>query len=179
MTTDAQPAMIVLVTNIVSAYVSGNTLSSEMLPELIRTVYTTFGNLGQNVPTAVEGRPAPAVPIKKSVFPDYIICLEDGLKLTMLKRHLRTAYGMTPNEYRKRWHLPATYPMVAPSYSARRSDLAKTSGLGTKGLHNKQAVPGAATPAEIEAAETQPEAKPEVTVFKAHQRGRKKAVPAG
>jgi predicted transcriptional regulator len=170
--------MIVLVTNVVSAYVSGNTLPSERLPDIIRAVYTTFGNLSQNVPTAVEGRPAPAVPIKKSVFPDYIICLEDGLKLTMLKRHLRTAYGMTPHEYRQRWNLPATYPMVAPSYSARRSDLAKTSGLGTKSQHPKQAVPVAVVLAGIETMETEAAARPPVTVFKARQRGRKKVVPA-
>jgi predicted transcriptional regulator len=149
-----------------------------MLPDLIRTVYTTFGNLGQNVPTAVEGLPAPAVPIKKSAFPDYIICLEDGLKLTMLKRHLRIAYGMTPDEYRQRWHLPATYPMVAPRHSAQRSDMAKTSGLQTKGQHAKQAAPVAVALANLETVETEAAAVPQVTVFKAGQRGRKKVVPA-
>ncbi|WP_284948258.1 MucR family transcriptional regulator [Acidisoma cladoniae] len=178
MTIDVQPAMLVLVTNVVSAYVSGNTLPSEMLPDMIRAVHTTFVNLSQDMPTAVEARPAPAVPIKKSVFPDYIICLEDGLKLRMLRRHLRIAYGMAPHEYRQRWNLPATYPMVAPNYSVRRSDLAKTSGLGTKGPHTQQAVTVAVARADIETVETEAAARPEVTVFKAHQRGRKKVVPA-
>jgi predicted transcriptional regulator len=177
MTTDAQPAMLVLVTNVVAAYVSGNSLPSAMLPDMIRTVHTTFVNLAAGDLAASDERPQPAVPIKKSVFPDHIICLEDGLKLTMLKRHLRTVYGMTPDEYRQRWNLPATYPMVAPSYSACRSDWAKSSGLGTKGQHPKQTVAVTVALADVETVKTEPASMPEVKVFKAHQRGRKKLFP--
>jgi predicted transcriptional regulator len=100
-------------------------------PALIDQVCRTLSGLGKPV-EPVKERPQPAVPIKKSVRPDYIVCLEDGRKLKMLKRHLKTAYNMTPDEYRERWGLPADYPMVAPSYANQRSALAKAIGLGTR-----------------------------------------------
>jgi predicted transcriptional regulator len=122
--------LLTLTTEIVSAHVANNTVAVSDLPQLIQEVYRTLASVG-NVPAAPE-RPQPAVPVKKSVTPDYIICLEDGKKLKMLKRHLKTAYDMSPEEYRERWGLPADYPMVAPNYAAHRSSLAKKIGLGTK-----------------------------------------------
>lgn len=119
-----------LTTEIVAAHVSNNTVAVDGLPALIREVYGTLAGLGA-APAPAE-RPKPAVNPKKSVFPDYIVCLEDGKQLKMLKRHLKTAYDMTPEEYRERWGLPADYPMVAPNYAKRRSQLAKKIGLGTK-----------------------------------------------
>ncbi|MEL7541192.1 MAG: MucR family transcriptional regulator [Pseudomonadota bacterium] len=113
---------------IVAAYVSNNAISASDLPDLLTTVHNKLGEL------AIEGgeaeRPEPAVPIKKSVTDHHIICLEDGAKLKMLKRYLRTRYNLTPEEYRKRWGLPSDYPMVAPEYARRRSDFAKKIGLG-------------------------------------------------
>ena len=117
-----------LVSQIVSAYVSENTLPSGELPQLIKTVHEALKNPDQ----AAASTPEPAVPIKKSIKPDYVICLEDGKKLKMLKRHLRTAYDMTPDEYRQKWGLSSDYPMVAPKYAAKRSELAKKFGLGRK-----------------------------------------------
>ena len=105
-------------------------VATEALPTLIQDVHRALSTLGRDTP-AVE-KPQPAVPVRKSVFPDYIICLEDGKKLKMLKRHLKTAYGMTPEQYRERWGLGPEYPMVAPNYASHRSDLAKKIGLGTK-----------------------------------------------
>jgi predicted transcriptional regulator len=117
-------------TEIVAAHAGNNTVAPDDLPRLIQDVYKTLSGLG-GAP-AVQDRPKPAVAVKKSVFPDYIVCLEDGKKLKMLKRHLKTAYDMTPEEYRERWGLPADYPMVAPNYAKHRSNLAKKIGLGTK-----------------------------------------------
>jgi predicted transcriptional regulator len=122
--------LLTLTTEIVSAHVANNTVALGDLPQLIQEVYRSLASVG-SAPAAPE-RPQPAVPVKKSVTPDYIICLEDGKKLKMLKRHLKTAYNMTPEEYRDRWGLPADYPMVAPNYAAHRSSLAKKIGLGTK-----------------------------------------------
>ena len=122
--------LLELTTEIVSAHVSNNTLAVSDLPQLIQDVYRTLSAVGTG---GVSGeRPQPAVPVKKSVTPDHIICLEDGKKLKMLKRHLKTAYDMTPDEYRERWGLPRDYPMVAPNYAKHRSSLAKKIGLGTK-----------------------------------------------
>lgn len=122
-----------MATEIVAAYVGFNNLSAGQIPELIQTVYRSLDSLG-----AASARdtapPRPFVPIRKSVTPDYIICLEDGKKLKMLKRHLRTAYGMTPEQYRAKWGLAADYPMVAPNYAIQRSDFAKKIGLGRKGM---------------------------------------------
>jgi len=122
--------LLELTTEIVSAHVSNNTLPVNELPQLIQDVYRTLSAVG-GVPIANE-RPQPAVPVKKSVTAEYIVCLEDGKKLKMLKRHLKTAYDMTPDEYRERWGLPRDYPMVAPNYAKHRSSLAKKIGLGTK-----------------------------------------------
>ena len=119
-----------LTTEIVAAHTGNNTVAVGDLPQLIQDVYKTLVTLG-TAPTVPE-RPQPAVPIKKSVFPDFVICLEDGKKLKMLKRHLKTAYNMTPEEYRERWGLAPDYPMVAPNYAKHRSNLAKKIGLGTK-----------------------------------------------
>jgi predicted transcriptional regulator len=122
--------LLELTTEIVSAHVSNNTLPVNELPQLIQDVYRTLSSVG-GTPILSE-RPQPAVPVKKSVTAEYIVCLEDGKKLKMLKRHLKTAYDMTPDEYRERWGLPRDYPMVAPNYAKHRSSLAKKIGLGTK-----------------------------------------------
>ena len=122
--------LLALTTEIVSAHVANNTVALGDLPQLIQEVYRTLTGLG-TVPVQQE-RPQPAVPVKKSVTPEFIICLEDGKKLKMLKRHLKTAYDMTPEDYRERWALPPDYPMVAPNYALHRSSLAKKIGLGTK-----------------------------------------------
>jgi predicted transcriptional regulator len=123
--------LLSLTTEIVAAHVSNNTVAVTDLPQLIEQVYRSLANVGVE-PTPQVERPQPVVPIKKSVTPDYIICLEDGKKLKMLKRHLKTAYDMTPEEYRDRWQLPPDYPMVAPNYAKQRSKLAKQIGLGTR-----------------------------------------------
>ncbi len=127
-----------LTTEIVAAHVANNSVAVADLPHLIQEVYRTLASVG-STPAAPE-RPQPAVNVKKSVTPDYIICLEDGKKLKMLKRHLKTAYNMSPEEYRDRWGLPADYPMVAPNYAQHRSSLAKKIGLGTKPRKRKRAV---------------------------------------
>ena len=118
---------------IVSSYVSNNTVLLSDLPRLIEETYAALEAQGSGAEAAYPERPRPAVPIKKSIQPDYIVCLEDGKQLKMLKRHLKTAYNMTPDEYRERWNLPSDYPMVAPNYARRRSQLAKQIGLGTGG----------------------------------------------
>ncbi|ASG19398.1 MULTISPECIES: MucR family transcriptional regulator [Nitrospirillum] len=127
----AASELLSLTTEIVSAHVSNNTVPPADLTALIEQVYKTLTNIGQDQPVAVE-KPQPAVPIKRSVTPEYIVCLEDGKKLKMLKRHLKTAYNMTPEEYREKWSLPTDYPMVAPNYAKQRSRLAKEIGLGTR-----------------------------------------------
>jgi len=127
---------LTLTAQIVAAHLSHNNMMTDGIPNFINSVMTTLKTNG--VPPAVVEQPVaatpptPAVPIKKSVFADHIICLEDGKKLKMLKRHLQTSYDMTPEQYRQRWGLPPDYPMVAPEYAARRSTLAKTIGLGKK-----------------------------------------------
>ena len=130
----AEPAsttdVLGLTAQIVSAHVAKNSVTPEALQSLIQEVYKTLAGVGK-APAASE-RPQPAVPVKKSVLPDHIICLEDGKKLKMLKRHLKSAYNMTPKQYRERWGLAPDYPMVAPNYARRRSSLAKKIGLGTR-----------------------------------------------
>ena len=123
--------ILALTADIVAAHVSNNTVGVAELPQLIQQVYASLSTLGQ-APAPTPGRPHPAVPIKKSVTPEFIICLEDGKKLKMLKRHLKTAFNMTPEQYRERWGLPPDYPMVAPKYAEQRSKLAKDIGLGTR-----------------------------------------------
>ena len=122
--------ILTLTARIVSAHVGHNSIQADALPALIQSVFHTLNTIG--VAPAVPDKPQPAVPIKKSVFPDHIVCLEDGKKLKMLKRHLKTAYDMTPDQYRERWGLPPDYPMVAPKYAEHRSRLAKQIGLGRK-----------------------------------------------
>jgi len=121
-----------LTVQIVSAHVAHNNVAQADLPALIAQIYGALSGLGKVTEPAGPARPEPAVSIRKSITPDYIVCLEDGKKLKMLKRHLASAYNMTPDQYRERWGLPADYPMVAPSYAAQRSQLAKTIGLGTR-----------------------------------------------
>jgi predicted transcriptional regulator len=118
--------------DIVAAYVAQNNISPSGIPELIRSVYDALANLGQAMPAQprVVEKQKPAVPVSKSVHEDYIVCLEDGKRLKMLKRYLRSRYDMSPEEYRRKWGLPPDYPMVAPAYAARRSDFAKQIGLG-------------------------------------------------
>jgi len=123
-------AVLELTTEIVASYVSNNSVSTGDLPTVIQDVYKTLNGLGTQA--AQPERPKPAIAVKKSITPDFIICLEDGKKLKMLKRHLKTAYNMSPEEYRERWGLAADYPMVAPNYAKHRSTLAKKIGLGTK-----------------------------------------------
>jgi predicted transcriptional regulator len=140
----SNPDLLDLVASIVSAHVAHNAVTPEALPGVIRSVYTALSGLGTEPPPIIE-KPEPAVPIKRSVFADHIVCLEDGKKLQTLKRHLNTSHGMTAEQYRARWSLPRDYPMVAPKYAARRSAVAKEIGLGRK--------PGAS--AEREALPTQ------------------------
>ncbi|MBB3175605.1 putative transcriptional regulator [Endobacter medicaginis] len=123
----------VLTADIVSAYLRHNTIEPSRVPALIAAVHGSL--VGQGQPVIEEPPPlAPAVPVKKSVHPDYLVCLEDGQKLKMLKRHLANAYDLTPAQYRAKWGLPSDYPMVAPSYAERRSALAKSIGLGRRAL---------------------------------------------
>ena len=126
----SQTDLLELTSEIVSAHASNNTVAANDLPQIIKDVFATLQNLGNEAQP--EARPQPAVPVKKSVTPDYIVCLDDGKQLKMLKRHLKTSYNMTPEEYRERWGLPADYPMVAPNYAKKRSSLAKKIGLGRK-----------------------------------------------
>ncbi len=129
--TEQMDDLLSLTTEIVAAHVSNNTVALSDLPQLINQVYNSLANIGVvSVMPAV--RPQPAISVKKSVQPDYIVCLEDGKKLKMLKRHLKTAYNMSPEAYRERWGLPPEYPMVAPNYAQQRSRLAKEIGLGTR-----------------------------------------------
>lgn len=121
-----------LTAQIVAAHVSHNPVAQDHLPGLIRDVYRSLSGIGVEAPPPPPEKQLPAVPVKKSVFADYLVCLEDGKQLKMLKRHLATAYNMTPEQYREKWNLAADYPMVAPSYAKQRSSLAKKIGLGTK-----------------------------------------------
>ena len=122
--------LLELTTEIVAAHAGNNTVSPDELSRMINDVYNTLATVGHSAAPSEKAKPA--VPVKKSVFPDYLVCLEDGRKLKMLKRHLNTAYGMSPEDYRIKWGLPADYPMVAPNYAKKRSTLAKKIGLGTK-----------------------------------------------
>lgn len=127
-TTDNE--LLRMAADIVSAYVSKNIVPAHQIPELINTVFTSLSGLQEPAEEPQNEPLKPAVPIRKSVTPEYIVCLEDGKKLKMLKRHLRSTYNMSPEEYRLRWGLPADYPMVAPNYAAQRSEFAKKIGLG-------------------------------------------------
>jgi predicted transcriptional regulator len=124
--TKDQDVSLKLVTEIVSAFVSNNSISNKQIPDLITSVHQALMNVEEKPPETLK----PAVPKKRSVTPDFIVCLEDGKKLKMLKRHIRTSYNLSPKEYRQKWGLPDDYPMVAPKYAAQRSKLAKIIGLG-------------------------------------------------
>ena len=155
-----QSSLLDLTADIVAAHLSHSQLTAEQLPILIQSVYQALSSV--DVPEVLPATTlTPAVPVKKSVFPDFIVCLEDGKKLKMFKRHLQTSYGMKPDDYRQKWGLPRDYPMVAPNYASTRSALAKQIGLGRK---------GAETPTEPEA-----NAEVEVTQLPARRaRGSKK-----
>jgi predicted transcriptional regulator len=129
---DRELDLISLTSNIVSAYVSHNTIVAENIPIFIGAVHSALNNASVHGGEKPKEELKPAVPIKKSVTPDYIVCLEDGKKFKSLKRHLRTRYDMSPEQYREKWGLPHDYPMVAPVYAATRSQLAKTMGLGQR-----------------------------------------------
>ena len=128
---DMHETLITLTSDIVAAHVSNNDVSVDQLPQLIGNVFTSLAGLGAAAP-APEARPEPAVSVRSSVKNDHIVCLEDGKKLKMLKRHLMTHYNMTPDQYRQRWGLASDYPMVAPAYAEKRRELAKKIGLGRK-----------------------------------------------
>ncbi len=126
---EQSPELLELTTKVVAAHVANNPIAVTDVPGLIATVHQALATLG---PEEAAPRPEPAVSIKQSVKPEYIVCLDDGKKLKMLKRHLKSAYNMTPDDYRKRWGLSRDYPMVAPNYAKKRSELAKKIGLGRK-----------------------------------------------
>ncbi len=157
----APDSMLALTTKIVSAYISKNAMPGTELPALIDRVFQSLASVATDTAAVPQARPDPAVPVKKSVFADHIVCLEDGKKLKMLKRHLMTSYGLTPDAYRERWGLPSNYPMVAPSYAEKRSTLAKSIGLGRK-------------PNGVMAAEPEPASEKHVTPIP-KTRGRKLA----
>ncbi len=127
----AEDTLLTLTADIVAAHVSNNSVAVNDLPNLIQNVHAALNGI-TNRPAAPEAKPEPKVPVRSSVKPDYIVCLEDGKKQKMLKRHLMTNHNMTPDQYRQKWGLPADYPMVAPNYADQRRTLAKSIGLGTK-----------------------------------------------
>ena len=127
---NADSGLLAMTADIVAAYVGKNVLSVHQLPELIATTHSALADLVSPARENIHEPQKPAVPVRRSVTPDYLICLEDGKKLKMLKRHLRSTYNMTPEDYRAKWGLPADYPMVAPNYAAQRSEFAKQIGLG-------------------------------------------------
>jgi predicted transcriptional regulator len=138
----AEEELLRMTADVVAAYVSNNTLPTAQLAEVINAVYSSLRGLEGQVAEPPPEPAKPAVPVRKSITPDYLICLEDGKKLKMLKRHLRSTYNMTPDEYRARWGLAPDYPMVAPSYAEQRSAFAKKIGLG-RGAARQSAATGA------------------------------------
>jgi predicted transcriptional regulator len=134
---DDSETLVTLTADIVAAHVSNNSVAISDIPLVIRSVHEALAGLGTNAAPAPEPQ-QPAVSVRASIKPDYIVCLEDGKKLKMMRRHLMTAYGMTPDDYRAKWNLPKDYPMVAPNYAETRRELAKQIGLGTKGLGGRK-----------------------------------------
>jgi len=130
--------LLKMTADIVSAYLGKNVLPAQQIPDVINTVFTSLSSLNEPPKEPRRETAKPAVPVRKSVTPDYIICLEDGKMLKMLKRHLRANYNMTPDEYRARWGLPPDYPMVAPNYAKQRSDFAKKIGLGRGAVRGEE-----------------------------------------
>ena len=167
-TNPSHDEILTMTTQIVSAYVSHNELSGSQIPEVIRSVYATLNAQKSGGAAAAQAPQKPAVTVRKSITPEFIICLEDGKKLKMLKRHLRTTYGLTPEEYRAKWGLSADYPMVAPNYAAQRSAFAKKIGLGRKAT--KPAAKAKAKPAAKSAAKAK--AKPAAKSAAKPRRGR-------
>ena len=155
MTNNSDMDILGLTAEIVSAHVTNNHFAADLLPELIESVYRALATSSTSEPASAPL--LPAVAIRKSVFPDHIVCLEDGLKLKTLKRHLQASHGMTPDNYRQKWGLPASYPMVAPNYTSVRSGLAKQTGLGHR-LENPQSTNLAETSQQPD-----PPAEPPVT----------------
>ena len=141
---DMKETLITLTSDIVAAHVANNNVAVDEVPSLIANVYGALSGLGETAP-AVEAKPEPAVSIRSSVKPDYVVCLECGKKMKMLKRHLATDHGMTTEDYRTRWGLNADYPMVAPNYAKTRRELAKKIGLGRKPGQKRGRKPRAAT----------------------------------
>jgi len=137
-TTASSEEILKMTADVVAAYLGNNTLPATEIPSVISTVYGSLRNLDGILTNGSARPPKAPVPIRKSITPDYIVCLEDGKKLKMLKRHLRTVYGMTPEEYRAKWGLPSDYPMVAPNYSRQRSAFAKKIGLGRTPARSKR-----------------------------------------
>ena len=141
---EEKPELLEMTADIVSAYVSNNTVSADAVPGLIAQIHAALSGVS-SAPVEVEPEPKePAVPVRKSITPDFLICLEDGRKFKSLKRHLRTKYNMSPEEYRAKWGLAKDYPMVAPNYAKARSDLAKQMGLGQGGRKPARATTGRA-----------------------------------
>ena len=134
MASESDTDVLGLTAKIISAHVGNNQVAADALPQLIQSVHRSLATAGTTEPAPAPL--TPAVPIRRSVFPDHIVCLEDGTKLKMLKRYLQVRYGMTPEQYRHKWGLPTDYPMVAPNYASHRSSLAKQSGLGRKPEHS-------------------------------------------
>ena len=130
---DDKAEIIEMTTDIVSAYVGNNSVSAGDLPALIQSIHKALSGISTGVETVEVAPKEPAVSVKKSITPDFLVCLEDGRKFKSLKRHLRTKYNMSPEDYRAKWNLPKDYPMVAPNYARARSDLAKQMGLGQGG----------------------------------------------
>ena len=149
MSDQAKYNILDITAQIVAAHLTHNPVDALALPALIQSVYRTLCSVGEPEPAPAITQ-TPAVPAKKSVFPDFIICLEDGQKLKMLRRHLKTSYGLTPDDYRTKWGLPQDYPMAAPNYAARRSDLAKQFGLGRSKPSTKTSEPEAVQPDKLE-----------------------------
>ena len=164
MASDADTNVLGLTAKIVSAHVGHNQVAAEALPELIQSVHRSLAMAGTAEPATAPAPPTPAVPIRRSVFPDHIVCLEDGKRLKMLRRHLQASYGMTPEQYRQKWGLPADYPMVAPNYASHRSSLAKQAGLGRK--------PGRSAPEQTnsKAESKRPDLPPEPAVTRGRAR---------
>src|SRR3712207_982737 len=172
------PNYIELCADIVSAYVSNNSVPAADLPVLLNSVYAALTKTAQGQQEEPKAELIPAVPVKKSLAPDYIVCLEDGKKFKSLKRHLRTQYNMTPEQYRAKWNLPADYPMVAPNYAKARSELAKTMGLGQqrrKGAAPVEAAANDAAPAKSKRAAAKAAATSEEVTAPAKSRRTKKA----
>jgi predicted transcriptional regulator len=135
--TTTQQDLLEMTAEVTAAYVSNNVVASDELPELINRIHMALAGAGSAEPEPEAEKQKPAVSVRRSVTPDYLICLEDGKKLKMLKRYLRTNFNMSPEEYRAKWNLPSDYPMVAPSYAEKRAEMAKAIGLGRGGRRRR------------------------------------------